>query len=342
MIRAAIVGGSGYGGMELLRLSLAHPELEVCALTSRSATGAVGDHQPHLRGFTELHYSDVSAVELAKSHDLLFFATPHGVAASQVPGALAANPKLKVIDLSGDHRLKDVAVYNAAYDSTHAHPESLAEAVYGLPECGFRSAIAGARLVANPGCHATASLLATWPLVNAGLVDGRIAVSSVTGSSGSGSSPSKGTHHPWRSSNFRAYRPLGHQHVPEIVAALTGADGVPPAIDFVPHSAPMARGIAVTAFVPVQRGKEERAVAEVRSAYQNEAFVRVLDMTPEVLAVSGSNMADVAAFAGDGVVVVCVTIDNLGKGMAGSAVQNANILYGLDERSGLFTPGAAP
>lgn len=342
MIRAAIVGGTGYGGMELLRLSLGHPELNITALTSRSAKGPVGDHHAHLRGFTDLHYSDVSAEDLAQSNDLLFFATPHGVAASQVPGALAANRELKVIDLSGDHRLKDVNVYNQAYGSNHAHPESLADAVYGLPECGFREAIAGARLVANPGCHATASLLAAWPLVDAGLVTGRISVSSVTGSSGSGAAPSAGTHHPWRSANFKAYRPLSHQHVPEIVAALTSMDGAAPIVDFVPHSAPMARGIAVTAFVPVSPGDEDEAVSTVRGVYEGEPFVRVLDSTPEVVAVSGSNMADVAAFAGEGVVVVCVTIDNLGKGMAGSAVQNANLLFGLDERTGLSTPGAAP
>lgn len=342
MIRAAIIGGSGYGGMELLRLSLSHPKLEISALTSRSATGPVGDQHPHLRGFTKLHYSDVSAAELARSNDLLFFATPHGVAAAQLPAAFAAHPQLKVIDLSGDHRLQDAAAYEQAYGSPHAHPASLKESVYGLPECGFREAIAGARLVANPGCHATATLLATWPLVSAGLVRGRISVSSVSGSSGSGAAPSPGTHHPWRSSNFCAYRPLLHQHVPEIVAALTGAARPGPLIDFVPHSAPMARGIAVTAFVPVMPGDEDEALATVRGAYEGEPFVRVLDTPPQVAAVAASNMADLAVFAGDGVVVVCVTLDNLGKGMAGTAVQNANILFGLDELLGLSTPGAAP
>jgi N-acetyl-gamma-glutamyl-phosphate reductase len=342
MIRAAIVGGTGYGGMELLRLSFAHPELEITALTSRSASGPVGDSLPHLRGFTDLHYTNVPVDVLAASNDLLFFATPHGVAASQVPTALAAHPDLKIVDLSGDHRLKDADAYSQAYGQPHAHPASLEHAVYGLPECGQREALSSARLVANPGCHATATLLALWPLVQAGLVTGRLSVSSVTGSSGSGASPSAGTHHPWRSGNFRAYRPLHHQHVPEIVAALTAADGSAPVVDFVPHSAPISRGIAVTAFVPVAPGDEDEAIATVRGTYEGEAFVRWVEGTPEVRAVAGSNMADVSVVAGDGVVVVCVVIDNLGKGMAGTAVQNANILFGLDEVLGLGAPGAAP
>lgn len=342
MIRAAIVGGTGYGGMELLRLSIAHPELTITALTSRSASGSVGDSHPHLRGFTELRYSAVPTEELAADNDLLFFATPHGVAASQVPVARAANRCLKIVDLSGDHRLKDSEAYAQAYGQPHAHPASLEHAVYGLPECGQRKSLAGAQLVANPGCHATATLLALWPLVDAGMTTGRLAVSSVTGSSGSGAAPSAGTHHPWRSGNFRAYRPLHHQHVPEIVAALTTAAAPSPRVDFVPHSAPISRGIAVTAFVPVAPGDEDEAIAVVRGAYEGEPFVRCVEGTPEVRAVAGSNMADVSVVAGDGIVVVCVVIDNLGKGMAGTAVQNANILFGLDEVLGLTTPGAAP
>lgn len=342
MIRAAIVGGTGYGGMELLRLSLAHPELEITALTSRSETGPVGERHPHLRGFTDLCFQDVSVADLAADNDLLFFATPHGVASEQVPVARNANPRLRIVDLSGDHRLATDALYQRWYGRPHGHLPSLDEAVYGLPECGGREAVRGAWLVANPGCHATATLLALWPVVQAGLVDGPIAVSSVTGSSGSGASPGAGTHHPSRAANFKAYRPLEHQHLPEIEGALAGPGGEVPRIGFVPHSAPLARGIAVTAWLPVAAGQEDEAAAAVRNAYEGEPLVRLVPGTPEVRAVAGTACADVGVVTGDRTVVVMVAIDNLGKGMAGTAVQNANLLCGLDETTGLRTPGMGP
>jgi N-acetyl-gamma-glutamyl-phosphate reductase len=241
----------------------------------------------------------------------------------------------RVIDLSGDHRLADAEAYTTHYGKTHAHPERLGTAAYGLPECGFRSQIIDAQLVANPGCHATATLLALWPLVSAGLVAGRISVVSVTGSSGSGSEPRAGTHHPERFGNYKAYRPLNHQHLPEIVAALGGQA----AVDFVPHSAPFARGIHVTAFVPLLPGAEERVAPVLSAAYGDEPFVRIVDGAPEVRSVVGTNLADVGVEVGDRIAVVMVTIDNLGKGMAGQAVQNLNAMFGLDETTGLFRPG---
>lgn len=341
MIRAAIVGGTGYGAMELLRLSLAHPELEIVTLTSRSASGAVADSHPHLRGFCDVRYSQAEPVALASDHDLVVFATPHGVAATAAHEVLAANDAVRVLDLSGDHRLRDAEEYPREYGFEHAHPERLAEAVYGLPECGGREAIGGARLVANPGCHATATLLALSPLVEAGLVRGRIAVTSATGSTGSGAKPSGGTHHPERFGNFKSYKPLAHQHLPEIVQCLaTRADA--PRIDLVAQSAPIARGIAVTAFVPVPEGSEAAAADVLRGAYEGEPFVRVVPGTPELRGVVGSNMADVGVAEGSGLVCVFVAIDNLLKGMAGTAVQNVNLLFGLPESTGLQTPGVGP
>ena len=334
-VRAAIVGGTGYGGMELLRLLLEHPQVKVTAITSRTDTGSVGDVHPHLRGFTELAFTSARATDLARENDVLFFATPHGVAAKEAPVVLDAAPELRVVDLSGDFRLATAEAYLEHYGKPHAHPERLADAVYGAPECGWRAQIAAARLVANPGCHAYATLLAVWPLAQAGLVEGRVAVASVTGSSGSGASPSAGTHHPERFANFRAYKPLQHQHVPEIERALAGEAR----IDFVPHSAPLARGIHVTAFVPVPRGREAEAGGALRSAYEAEPFVRLVPGTPEVRAVAGSNFADLGVAAGDGLVVVTLALDNLVKGMAGTAVQNMNLMLGLPETAGLRRPG---
>jgi N-acetyl-gamma-glutamyl-phosphate reductase len=334
-VRAAIVGGTGYGGMELLRLLLEHPHVRVTAITSRSETGAVGDVHPHLRGFTELTFTSAKATDLARENDVLFFATPHGVSAKESPAVLDAAHDIRIVDLSGDFRLASAEAYLEHYGKAHPHPERLADAVYGAPECGRRREIASARLVANPGCHAYATVLALWPLAQAGLIDGRVSVASVTGSSGSGATPSAGTHHPERFSNFRAYKPLQHQHVPEIERALAGEAR----IDFVPHSAPISRGIHVTAFVPVPEGHEAEAVQALRSAYAGEPFVRTVPGTPELRAVVGSNFADVGATAGTGVVVVTLALDNLIKGMAGTAVQNMNILLGLPETAGLRRPG---
>jgi N-acetyl-gamma-glutamyl-phosphate reductase len=341
MIRAAIVGGTGYGGMELLRLLLAHPGVEIGAITSRTRTGAVVDSLPHLRGLTDLAFTTGRATDLAVENDVLFFATPHGVCAKEAADVLAVNDRVAVIDLSGDHRLDSADAYLQHYGKEHPHPEQMGAAVYGAPECGAREALRGARLVANPGCHAYASLIALWPLYRDGFVTGRSSVCSVTGSSGSGATASAGTHHPERFGNFKAYKPLQHQHVPEILLALdAAADGSPAVVDFVPHSAPFARGIHVTALVPVAPGGEVDAVHAVAAAYEREPFVRVLtDRTPEVRAVAGSNFVDVAANAGEGVVCVTTAIDNLGKGMAGTAVQNMNLSCGLEETAGLLAPG---
>ena len=337
-LRVAILGGTGYGGMELLRLLLGHPGVRVTAVTSRTSTEPVSASWPHLRGFTDLAFSketEESARALALENDLLFQAKPHGVSAAQSPMLLDAAPKVKVIDLSGDFRLKDPSQYEAWYGLPHPAPTRLKDAVYGLPECGHRDAVRRARLVANPGCHASTTILALWPLARAGLLAGRASVASVTGSSGSGAEPGRGTHHPERFANFKAYKPLKHQHLPEIVAALGGTARV----DFVPHSAPIARGIHVTAFAPITVGKDvvERAF---REAYAAEPFVRLTPEPPELRAVVGTNFADVHVTCGDGVACVTVVSDNLGKGMAGTAVQNLNLMLGLPETTGLRFPGA--
>lgn len=338
MIRAAVLGGTGYGGMELLRLLLGHPEIEVTALTSRTEEGPVSDRYPHLAGFTDLTFTREDAAvraRLAQENDLLFFAKPHGVAASELPPVLDSG-SARIVDLSGDFRLQDPAAYPTWYDFEHPHPDLLEQVVYGLAECGQREAIRGARVVANPGCHATATLMAIYPAARAEAPTGRIAVSSVTGSSGSGSRPKAGTHHPERFMNFKAYRPLVHQHLPEVLQV----SGLRVPLDFVPHSAPLARGIHVTALIPVGTGLESAAAAAYSAHYESEPFVRLRTKPPEVRAVAGTNLVDVSATTGEGVLCVTVAIDNLGKGMAGTAVQNANLMFGLDERAGLDRPGA--
>jgi N-acetyl-gamma-glutamyl-phosphate reductase len=339
MLRATILGGTGYGGMELLRLLLGHPGVEVVALTSRSREGPVADVHPHLAGYTDLHFTkedDVVRLRLARESDVVFFAKPHGVSAAELPALLDAAPDVKVIDLSGDFRLKDASLYDAWYGFTHPHAERLAEAEYGLPECGQREAVRAARFVANPGCHASASILALWPLARRGMIQGRVAVTSATGSSGSGAVPKKGTHHPERFSNFKAYSPLRHQHLPEIVQALGGGAR----LDFVPQSAPIARGIYVTAFVPVGDASAEEVQAAYAESYGGEPFVRLTEGPVEVRASAGTNFVDLGLTHGQGLALVTLAMDNLGKGMAGAAVQNLNLLFGLDETTGLDRPGA--
>lgn len=339
MKRIAILGGTGYGGMEMLRLLLGHPRVEVVALTSRTEEGPVAARHPHLRGFTALSFTRETPegrAALGRDCDLLVWAKPHGVAAREIPEALEGGATARVIDLSGDFRLDDPAAYAHHYGAAHPYPAWLGRAAYGLPECGQRAAVAAAPLVANPGCHAAATILALWPLARGGFVQGRVAVASVTGSSGSGAVPRPGTHHPERFANFKAYRPLEHQHLPEIERALGG--GV--RVDFVPHSAPLARGIHVTAFVPVGDAGPEALAAAYAEAYAGEPFVRVLEGEVEVRASMGTNLVDVAVTPGAGVAVVTLALDNLGKGMAGAAVQNLNLMFGWPETLGLDRPGA--
>ncbi len=342
VVRAAIVGGTGYGGMELLRYLLDHPRIRVTAITSRTETGKVGDIHPHLRGLTDLAFTADRAVDLAKSNDVLFFAAPHGVSAKESPAVLAVDDRVKIVDLSGDFRLREARLYPSAYGWPHPATDWLERAAYGLPECGGRAAVtaAGCRLVANPGCHASATILALYPLAKAGLLSGHVSIVSVTGSSGSGAQPKQGTHHPERFSNFKAYKPLEHQHLPEIrqLLAAAGAKRVRPA--FVPCSGPFSRGILATAIVEVGASNEAAAVAAVAATYADEPFVRLVTDSAEVRAVAGTNFADVAIVAKEGVVCITVAIDNLGKGMAGTAVQNANLLFGIDETMNLRRAGA--
>jgi len=255
---------------------------------------------------------------------------------------------VKVVDMSGDFRLKDVASYEKWYKHKHPCPERLADFVYGLPELN-REQIKKARFVASPGCFATTIELALLPLARAGLLEGIVHVQGITGSSGSGVAPGAGTHHPVRAGNLKAYKPLVHQHVPEIAEALAQAGARGLELRFVPVSAPLIRGILATAFLELpDEWTTARLDALYREAYHGEPFVRVpRRRLPEVAAVSGSNFAEVGVVAGPSVrgrrtVTLFGALDNLVKGGAGQAIENMNLMLGLDERASLGDPGPWP
>lgn len=346
-VRVAIAGGSGYGGAESLRWLDGHPDFEAVAVTSRSHAGkAVADVHPHLAGFHgALRFVAEPLDALAASPDAFILALPHKEAAAWARRLLAAAPSLRIVDLSGDHRLADAAAYRTAYGSEHPHPDELTSGrwAFGLPEA-HRDEIRAARCVANPGCFATGAILAVLPLARAGLVAGPVRHVAITGSSGSGIEPAAGTHHPERVENVRAYKVLDHQHVPEIVRCLR-ANGLAAATPWrmVPQSGPFARGIFTTAFVPLARRMttdEVRAVFEAE--YGDDPFVRLRADTPQVAHVRGTNFCDVSVRSDGDECVVLTAIDNLGKGMVTQALQNLNLMCGLDETAGLRRPGGRP
>jgi N-acetyl-gamma-glutamyl-phosphate reductase len=302
---------------------------------------------PALEQLTDLRFEGISPAEAGRGVDVVLLGLPHTVAAAKVP-ELADIPGLKVVDMSGDFRLKDAHVYKRWYKHTHPCPERLADFVYGLPELN-RAAIRTARFVASPGCFATAIELMLLPLARAGLLNGIVHVQGITGSSGSGVAPSAGTHHPVRASNLKSYKPLDHQHVPEITATLEQAGARELQLRFVPVSAPLSRGILATGFVELpEEWSQDRLDALYRETYSGEPFVRVPGKRlPEVAAVSGSNFAEVGlvsgtAHAGRRTVTCFGALDNLVKGGAGQAIQNMNLLLGLDERASIADPGPWP
>ena len=346
--KAAVIGGSGYGGAEMIRRLLFHPHVELVRVASVDHVGEpLSAANPALEQATDLVFEDLPPREAAKGVDVVLLGLPHTVAAQKVP-ELADLPGLKIIDMSGDFRLKSREAYEKHYKHVHPCPEWLKDFVYGLPELN-RERIRASRLVASPGCFATTVELALLPLARAGLLEGAVHVQGITGSSGSGVTASAGTHHPVRAANLRTYKPLEHQHVPEIVETLAAAGARDPQIRFVPVSAPLVRGILATAFVEVpEEWTEERLRALYRETYAGEPFVRIpRERLPEVAAVSGSNHAEVGvavglARGGRRTVTAFGATDNLVKGGAGQAIQNMNLVLGIDERASLEDPGPWP
>jgi N-acetyl-gamma-glutamyl-phosphate reductase len=335
MIKVGVVGGTGYTGVELLRLLAQREDVQLLAITSRGETGtAVADLFPSLRGRVDLKFSDPADAPL-KSCDLVFFATPNGIAMQQAPALLDAG--VRVIDLAADFRLQDIGTWEKWYGMKHACPERVGEAVYGLPEIN-RVKIRPARLVANPGCYPTATQLGLLPLIEASCIDPlHLIADAKSGVSGAGRKAEIGTLFAEAADNFKAYGVPGHRHLPEISQGLAAASGGPVNLVFVPHLTPMIRGIHSTMYARITREVDFQALFEER--YADEPFVDVLPTGshPETRSVRASNMCRIAVHrpqGGDTLVVLSV-IDNIVKGAAGQAVQNMNIMFGCDECAGL-------
>lgn len=344
MIKVGIVGGTGYTGVELLRLLAVHPEAHVEVITSRSEEGVrVSDMYPNLRGhYDDLRFSVPDTQKLGAC-DVVFFATPHGVAHSMAAELLATGTR--IIDLSADFRLRDADEWGRWYGQPHGAPDLLGEAVYGLPEVN-REAIRGARLIAVPGCYPTATQLGFLSLLEAGIVDAsRLIADCKSGVSGAGRGASVGSLLGEASESLKAYSVKGHRHLPEISQGLRLAAGGPIGLTFVPHLTPMIRGIHSTLYATLtDTGADLQALYEKRFA--NEPFVDVMPAGshPETRSVRGANVCRLAVHrpqGGDQVVVLSV-IDNLVKGASGQAVQNMNIALGLEETMGLAHPALMP
>jgi N-acetyl-gamma-glutamyl-phosphate reductase len=332
----------------MARRLLMHPDVELVRVASIDHVGEpLGAVHPNLDGATDLVFEDLAPAAAAKGCDVALLALPHKVTAAKVPELIAAG--VKIVDMSGDFRLRDAATYEKYYGAKHPHPELLGTFVYGLPELN-REAIKAAKYVASPGCFATTIALALLPLARAGLLDGAVLhVQGITGSSGSGIAPQAGTHHPSRAGNLKTYKPLEHQHVPEIVQTLadSGSKGVE--LRFVPVSAPLTRGIFATCFVELPEAMDKARLASLfDETYGREPFTRrPKARLPEVVAVAGSNHAEVGfavgpATNGKRTVTVFSALDNLVKGGAGQAIQNMNLVLGLDERASLEDVGNWP
>jgi N-acetyl-gamma-glutamyl-phosphate reductase len=342
MIKVGIVGGTGYTGVELLRLLATHPEVELQAITSRSEAGRpVSAIYESLRGHIDLSFSEPDIGTLSAC-DLVFFATPNGTAMKMVPDLLAAGTR--VIDLAADFRLKDPALWEQWYGMPHACEELLAEAVYGLPELN-REPIRSARLVANPGCYPTAGALGLLPLIEAGLVDaGSLVADCKSGVSGAGRGANAAMLMGEVGESFKAYSVAGHRHLPEIKQTLGWVTDQAVGLTFVPHLLPMVRGIHATLYARLTGEADLQSVFERR--YRDEPFVDVMPAgsQPETRSVRGVNHCRIAVHrpqGGDTVVVLSV-IDNLTKGAAGQAVQNMNLMFGLDEDAGLTQVALSP
>ena len=335
MIKVGIVGGTGYTGVELLRILSQHPEVSLKTITSRKEAGMdVADLFTNLRGHVTLKFSDPTDAALDQC-DLVFFATPNGIAMQQANELL--NAGVKVIDLAADFRIKDVAEWEKWYGMSHASPELVAEAIYGLPEIN-RDQVKDARLVANPGCYPTAVQLGFLPLIEAGIVDSDNLIADVkSGVSGAGRKAEVHTLFAEAADNFKAYGVPGHRHLPEIKQGLSNVAGKPVGLTFVPHLTPMIRGIHATLYAKLSQDIDLQSLYEER--YANEPFVDILPAGkhPETRSVRGSNICRIAVHRpqnSDIVVILSVT-DNLVKGAAGQATQNMNLMYELPETLGI-------
>jgi N-acetyl-gamma-glutamyl-phosphate reductase common form len=339
-IKAAIFGGSGYGGSELIRILLMHPAAEIALVTANEHAGKpVAAVHRNLLGLIDLSFGtipeDLSAIN---DIDVIFFALPHGQALSLAPQIPS---DIKIIDLSGDFRLSDAATHTEFYKQPHAG-DFQRSFVYGLTEVN-REAIRSAERVSNPGCFATATSLALAPFVRQGLISGIVIVDAKTGSSGSGAKAAANTHHPQRSNSFYAYKPFSHQHLPEIEEHLSAIGSIGDRLFFMTHSLPVSRGIFASCYFEIDREMTAKDLeAIVLEHYRDSFFVRLVEGSPDINWVKNTNFCDISVHVKGKHVVVFSAIDNLVKGAAGQAVQNMNLMFGLDETTGLRFTGANP
>lgn len=340
-IRAAIFGASGYGGSELLRILIFHPNVDVVLATANEHAGKpVSAVHRNLLGLTDLVFEkapqNLSALDNA---DVAFLALPHGQALGLIPQLPV---RVKAIDLSGDFRIDDKETFEKYYKVSHDAMELQEKFVYGLTETN-RDAIREADYIANPGCFATATLLALGPMIRSGLLTGKIVVDAKTGSSGSGAKAAANTHHPQRSNSFYAYKPFTHQHVPEIEQHLREIGDFSVDLVFMTHSMPVSRGIFASCYMETKLNITNE---DLRNLYQNfyrdAFFVRLVDGSPDVNWVKNTNFCDIAVHSNGRNIAIFSAIDNLVKGAAGQAVQNMNIMFGFSETKGLMFAGSNP
>ncbi len=338
MIKVGIVGGTGYTGVELLRLLAVHPQVQLTAITSRKEDGLpVADMYPSLRGRVDIAFSAPDKADLTQC-DVVFFATPHGVAMAQAPELLAKG--VKVIDLAADFRIKDRAVFEKTYKIDHTAPELLEQAVYGLVELN-RDDVKGAKLIANPGCYPTTMQLGFAPLLKAGVIDaGNLIADCKSGVSGAGRKAEIGTLFSEASDSFKAYGVSGHRHTPETTAQLQRFTDQKVSLVFTPHLVPMIRGMHSTLYAKLKQDISNEALQKLfEDAYKDERFVDVMPFGshPETRTTRGSNMLRLAVHRPDNgnTVIVLVVQDNLVKGASGQAVQCMNLMFGLEEHLGL-------
>ncbi len=339
-VRVGIFGGSGYGGSELLRILLFHPNAEIAFVTGNEQAGKpVSDVHRNLNSLTELQFVAITDdLNELGDIDVAFFGLPHGQALELVPRLPGG---VKVIDLSGDFRIDDPAIFEAFYRKEHAG-DLQKRFVYGLTETN-REAIAEAEHIANPGCFATATLLGLSPLIANNLVTGKLIVDAKTGSSGSGAKPAANTHHPQRVNSFYAYKPFTHQHVPEIEQHLRSLGKLDEPLVFMTHSLPVSRGIFATCYAELVRYMTTDELTGIyREFYRDAFFVRIVDGSPDINWVKNTNFCDIAVHVSGRNAVVFSALDNLVKGAAGQAVQNMNLMFGLQEKTGLVFSGSNP
>ncbi len=331
-----MVGGSGYTGSELGRILSRHPEISLEVMTSRQNAGIpVHRALPSLKGFVDLAFE--AQLSEDADIDLAFLATPHGASMEIAPGLLSRG--IKVIDLSGDYRLRDPAVYEKWYGQSHKDLDGLERAVYGMTEI-YRDAVARADLVANPGCYPTCSVLSLAPLMASGLVDGKVIIDAKSGTSGAGAEPSKATHHPACGASITPYKVVGHRHTPEIKMVLDAVSDAGNVVVFTPHLLPIVRGMLTTSYVTLKKDKNKDELQALYDAYYaGRRFVRQASV-PSIPSTVGSNFIEVGLERAEaGTVVAMGSLDNLVKGAAGQAVQNANVMFKMDETVGLDFPG---